>query len=266
MKIKISEHRSGWCNSLKNFDNKSLQNTEQGFRNSFTRGNGIETDLRNNGKTIVIAHNIDSINVNTLTFEKLLQIYNEYDRAGTLALNIKSDGLQPTAKILLEKYKITNYFFFDSSIPDHIGYIAHGLKSYIRHSELEPRPSKTNPMMYKSCQGVWLDQFYNPSNGLCLYANTLNSQIYKTNDGLSWITLEVMKEHLNANKNLALVSPELHLWGRNPETYLYKKIWNQWYSAFTKLKKDGYDLKKIHICTDLPELAEKYFHTSKEEN
>jgi hypothetical protein len=71
-----------------------------------------------------------------------------------LALNIKSDGLQVLVKKYLMDYEIRDYFVFDMSVPDTLGYLKHGLQVFVRQSEYEPVP-----VFYDSAAGVWMDCF-----------------------------------------------------------------------------------------------------------
>jgi hypothetical protein len=225
--IKILEHRAGWTDSLANFANKSLQNTEVGFRNSFSRGNGVETDLRDFGGKIMISH--DMPKGSELTFEDVLQIYKEYPSSGTLGLNIKADGLQKPVKMLLDKYEVEDYFCFDMSVPDAIVCINSGRKVYIRESEYEIEPKKASPFYYKNAVGVWLDQF--------------------TANGISYDSLA---RHVDNGKTVCIVSPELHPWGREITNPLYLQEWGKYRSWLGKV--DG---SKIQLCTDFPEDAAK---------
>jgi hypothetical protein len=136
-----------------------------------------------------------------------------------LALNIKADGLQIKLKNALINYYINNYFIFDMSIPDHISYIKdnYDFNIFTRQSEYEEEPA-----LYEKSAGVWLDEF----NG-------------------HWINKKTIVQHLDNNKKVCIVSPELH----NRD---YKNVW-------VEIKK--YNLEdKIMICTDYPEEAERYFH------
>ena len=99
-----------------------------------------------------------------------------------LALNVKSDGLQLKAKNILQRFNIENYFFFDMSIPDHIGYIKANLKTYTRLSEYEKEP-----IFYHNSGGVWLDAFEK-----------------------QWYDADLINMHLNNSKKIAIVSFDLH--------------------------------------------------------
>ena len=68
-----------------------------------------------------------------------------------LALNIKADGLHIKLKELIEEYKIENYFVFDMSVPDGLGYLKQNMKAFTRESEYEKTPS-----FYDEFQGHWI--------------------------------------------------------------------------------------------------------------
>ncbi|OGI00908.1 MAG: hypothetical protein A2287_07400 [Candidatus Melainabacteria bacterium RIFOXYA12_FULL_32_12] len=171
--MQIISHRGYW----KTLEEK---NTEIAFRRSFEMGFGTETDIRDIAGTLVISH--DPPKGSEMPFDRFLQIYSEYDKSLYLALNIKSDGLQNELKRLINKYNIQNYFVFDMSIPDTIGYINQGLNVFSRSSEYE----KDLPFYGKST-GVWMDCF----NSDCI-----------TNDKIEY--------HLNNSKQVCIVSSELH--------------------------------------------------------
>ena len=135
-----------------------------------------------------------------------------------LALNVKSDGLQKLLKSILDRFKISNYFVFDMSIPDTIGYYNEGIRFFSRQSEYEPIP-----VFYDKCKGIWLDSFES-----------------------IWYNEELILDHLNNNKQVALVSPELHK--RD-----YNEFWN--------MLKDNkiHQLKGVILCTDFPEKAKNFF-------
>lgn len=84
---------------------------------------------------MVISHDIAT--KDSLSLDKFLSLYYSYNihSNSTLALNIKSDGLQEILKSKISQYNIQNYFFFDMSVPDALGYIKHGLNIFTRQSE-----------------------------------------------------------------------------------------------------------------------------------
>lgn len=171
--MEIISHRGAWTTN----DEK---NTVKAFELSFSNGFGTETDLRDRNGEVVISH--DMANDSCITAARFFEIFNAYDNKLPLALNIKADGLQEQVLKLLEKYNISNYFFFDMSIPDTLGYQKAGLRYLSRLSEYEPEPA-----LYDDACGIWLDCF----KGIWYDANLINS-------------------HLNNGKIVAIVSPDLH--------------------------------------------------------
>jgi hypothetical protein len=179
--MKILSHRGYWKND-------SEKNQEKSFHRSFELGFGTETDLRDLGGKIVISHDMP-VDVE-FTADNFFRLYTEYQSNLPLALNIKSDGLQRSVKILLEKYSINNFFVFDMSVPDARSWINYGIRIFTRESEFEP-----TPYFYEQAAGVWLDSFLS-----------------------DWVKEETITNHLHRGKQVCLVSPELH----NRE---YKTFW-----------------------------------------
>lgn len=181
--MEIISHRGYW-------NNIGEKNLLTAFTRSFNLNFGTETDLRDLNGEIVISHDIP--NNNAIKLSTFFDIYKKFGNSKTLALNIKSDGLQKILKLALDHFKITNYFVFDMSIPDTIGYQNENLNFFSRQSEYEP-----NPVFYDKCNGIWLDAF-----------------------GHIWYKNELILEHLKNKKRVAIVSPELHkreyfeFWGK----------------------------------------------------
>jgi glycerophosphoryl diester phosphodiesterase len=171
--MEIISHRGYW------FKN-SEKNSDLAFRRSFSLSFGTETDIRDFDGELVISH--DVANKNCITIEKFFEIYKSIEIQPSLALNIKSDGLQNLLKKSLKQNNINNYFVFDMSIPDTIMYLKEGMNVFIRQSEHELGTS-----FYESATGIWLDAF----------------------DGV-WYSEELVKKHLNNGKKVAIVSSELH--------------------------------------------------------
>ncbi len=172
--MNIISHRGYWKSS-------SEKNTSIAFERSFSLRFGTETDIRDLEGDLVISHDIAG--KDALTAEAFFSTYKKYDTASlTLALNIKADGLQVLLLQLLEQHGIKNYFVFDMSIPDTMGYIKNGIRFFSRQSEYEMQPA-----FYPACAGIWLDAFHD-----------------------TWYSTKVIKDHLQNKKQVALVSPELH--------------------------------------------------------
>lgn len=205
----ILSHRGYW---------KEPQEKNQAiaFERSFSMGFGTETDIRDFNENLTISHDI--ANRHSLSAETLFQIYQQYQNPLPLALNIKADGLQNQLKMLLEKYHISQYFVFDMSIPDTIGYLNAGLTVFTRQSEYEPTPA-----FYDQVQGVWMDGFES-----------------------DWIQESHIAAHLNAGKQVCLVSPDLH---KRP----YELFWSMLKSI------DCINNQNLMLCTDYPEIAEAFF-------
>ncbi|MFP5042377.1 hypothetical protein [Parasediminibacterium sp. JCM 36343] len=171
--MEIISHRGYWKTIAE-------KNQPVAFERSFSLGFGTETDFRDYLGEVVIAHDIATpLNI---TAQQCFGIYNQHICKRILALNIKADGLQQKLKSLLEEYSIENYFVFDMSIPDTIGYMKKGIKFFSRQSEYEPIPA-----FYKECDGIWLDAFID-----------------------TWYDMGLIKEHIENCKKVAIVSPDLH--------------------------------------------------------
>lgn len=207
----ILSHRGYWQEALE-------KNQPIAFERSFTMGFGTETDIRDYSEELVISHDI--ANANSITVKEMFEIYNRYNNTLPLALNIKADGLQIKLKELLEEYNITNYFVFDMSIPDGLQYIKNNIKSFTRESEYEKMPS-----FYDEACGIWLDEFQG-----------------------HWIDKEVIKKHIENNKQICIVSPDLH-------KREYQKEWQHYKEIETEL-----GISNLMICTDYPEVAKEFFN------
>ncbi len=205
--LEIIAHRGSWSD-------KNECNTEKAFRKALTKGFGIETDLRDFLGEVVISHDIPT--KGCMSLSQFLNIVSEYPPT-TLALNIKSDGL--VDKIKSEKFPHSRYFFFDMSVPDAIQYNKKQQAFYTRISDVEPSPS-----LFEQSEGVWLD---------CFFDNKLNT--------------EILSDVLDADKSVALVSPELH-------GYRYDEYWAT-LLLFCKSQREG----NIALCTDKPDQAKEYF-------
>lgn len=172
--MNIISHRGYW-------KSQEEKNKQISFDRSFKLRYGTETDIRDYKGELVISHDIPD--ENSLKIDDFFKIYNTYSNSNlTLALNIKSDGLQVKLKEKLIEFGIENYFVFDMSIPDTIGYLKNNLMTFTRQSEYEPIP----PFIEK-CEGIWLDSFES-----------------------TWYDKHILSKHLQSGKKVAIVSPELH--------------------------------------------------------
>jgi hypothetical protein len=212
--MEILSHRGYW-------KTQSEKNTMVSFERSFSLGFGTETDLRDLNGNLVISHDIPSLEMKDLiTAEEFFKLYKSIGNNLPLALNIKSDGLQEKLLYLINKYEIENYFVFDMSVPDTIGYFKKGLKVFTRQSEYEEHPA-----FLTESEGVWMDEF--------------NSH---------WITQAAINIHIKNDKKVCIVSPELHKREKITEWVNYKGV------------SELIPINKLMLCTDLPEEAKEYFN------
>ena len=169
--MQILSHRGLW-------HSQEEKNTKEAFIRSFNAGLGTETDLRDICGKIVISH--DMPKGNEISFEEVLQIMD--GRNLSLALNIKADGQAMAIKELLNKYKHTNYFTFDMSIPDMVVQFNANLKVFTGRSDI-----LAEAVLLDKAEGVWLDSFYS-----------------------DWFTSGDIDRLLEQKKKICIVSADLH--------------------------------------------------------
>jgi len=208
--MKILSHRDYWLNN-------NDKNSKAAFARSFELGFGVETDIRDYMGDLVISHDI--ADNHSMKLDSFFELYNKFDNSLPLAINIKSDGLQIKLKQALEDFEITNYFVFDMSVPDGLGYLRSGINTFTRQSEFESQPS-----FYHDVKGVWMDEFRE-----------------------HWISEEQILKHIDNEKQVCIVSPELH--GRK-----YKSEWLDYKKVEKKMSASG-----LMICTDKPIEAKEFF-------
>lgn len=207
----ILSHRGYW-------KTEKEKNTKAAFIRSFDLGLGAELDVRDYYGRLVVSHDVPDSS--SLNFEHFLEIYCNSGKGVLLAFNIKSDGLQDLILSSLNEYSVENYFVFDMSIPDALGYLNAGLKTFTRESEYETQLS-----YYEQADGVWMDEFNN-----------------------KWITEQRILNHYSNGKKVCIVSPELH--SRN-----HLERWRDY-----KAMNESMDMSAIILCTDFPEEARIYFN------
>lgn len=209
--MEIISHRGYWKSNEE-------KNTNISFERSFSLGFGTETDIRDYEGELVISHDIAG--KNSISFREFISLYKDtITGIGTLALNVKADGLQLKAKSILDAAGISNYFFFDMSIPDMLGYLNNDLRTFVRYSEYEG----LNSLIHR-VDGVWLDGFNHD-----LVEESLINFI------------------LSLKKKICIVSPELH---KREHLSMWAKL-----KSYEIIK----TTENIILCTDLPEQAREYF-------
>jgi hypothetical protein len=204
-------HRGYW-------DNDHPKNSIKAFERSFDLGFGTETDFRDRNGILVISH--DPATSGAPPASKFFSTLKARDKSLMVAMNVKSDGLQSMFKQAVTEHGIENYFLFDMSVPDALASIRAGLRVFTRQSDFEPVPN-----FYQEAAGVWMDAFLRDD----------------------WLTPGEIALHLNAGKQVCLVSPELH--GR-PHLPFWKRM----------LKSNVHLNPSVILCTDIPESAKFYFN------
>lgn len=171
--MNIIAHRGFW--KVSNEKNSSVS-----FARAFESGYGVETDVRDVLGQLVISHDMPL--GNEMRFDSFLALYAASGAESCLAINIKADGLQKPLKALLAEYAVKNYFVFDMSVPDTLGYMQEGIRFFSRISEYEPQ----DPFCFNS-SGVWIDSFHS-----------------------KWFPTKDISAFLGQGKHVCIVSPELH--------------------------------------------------------
>ena len=171
--MKILSHRGYWKSPAE-------KNGTAAFARSFEKGFGTELDLRDLNHKLVVSH--DPPRRDVLVAEEMFEIHRRLNPTLTLALNIKSDGIQRLLLDVIQQFEVQDCFVFDMSVPDSIHWIRAGVPFFTRHSDVEEQPA-----LYSHASGVWLDAF--------------NSD---------WWDADVVSRHVRAGKRVCIVSPELH--------------------------------------------------------
>ena len=180
--IKIIAHRGMWLKPEE-------KNTMPAFERALEHGFGIETDFRDFNGELVISH--DPAGPGSIKAQTFFDLCSRYPSVDPHAINIKSDGLQKLLSPYLAKWSIQDYFVFDMSVPDSLGYIKSKINTFTRVSEYESYQDFDN-----HATGIWLDAFKN-----------------------EWYSDQVIRDFSLLGKKIAIVSPELHgrehkaLWG-----------------------------------------------------
>lgn len=206
----ILAHRGYW-------NNKIINNSPEALYTALENGFGFESDIRDYAGKMVISHDIAT--VESQEAEEVFKWLHEYNDKYCFAINIKADGLKDIIQSFLIKYSIKNYFLFDMSVPQMVEFRDVGLRYFTRQSEVEPEPC-----MYEDAAGVWVDGYW----------------------GTDWITEDLLRKHIDAGKEICLVSPDLH--GNS-----YTEFW-------TRVKKWRIDSNYVLLCTDHPDEAKEFFY------
>lgn len=150
---------------------------------------GIEIDIRDNNKKLIVTHDPFKKGVDLNKFLKFF-------KHRLIIANIKSERIENSVIKIFKKYKINNYFFLDSSFPKIIELIRLNFKKIaIRASYFEG--IETSRKLKGKVNWVWYDTF-----------KGLKSSI---ND---------IKKLKKLNFKICIVCPKLH----NPKNSIDKRI------------------------------------------
>jgi hypothetical protein len=210
--MKIVAHRGYWLQDQE-------KNTLAAFERALEGGFGIETDLRDAQRGVVISH--DMPGGGEMSLDDFLALCARYPEGRPLALNIKADGLHTPVAAALAAHRMTDAgaaFVFDMAVPDALGYLQRSLPAYTRSSEYETAPS-----FIDAAAGVWLDAFH--------------GEWYDAADIAAW---------LDRGKAVCVVSPELH---RRPHLELWQRLRDAGLHRQAALS----------LCTDFPQAAKDFF-------
>lgn len=212
--MKIIAHRGTWKTTEE-------KNSKAAFERSIIQGFGIETDIRDYNGQLVIAHDVPQPGASFISFDAFLEMYKgNADPKAVLAINIKSDGLQPLLVDALQKNTPEDYFVFDMSMPDLLfGYRKTSIPYYASINEY-----LQSPPLFTECAGIWLDAFEDV-----------------------WYHTDDIKAFLDKEKKVCIVSPELH--GRD-----HIGLWQMIKEAGLS------SIPRLSICTDLIEEADNFFN------
>ena len=212
--MKIIAHRGLW-------KKPEQQNTLDAFHNAIKNGYGIETDVRDYKGKLVISHDVPNEKKQILLFRDFIRKISKMRKINEiqLAVNVKSCGLSKLFQQELNNLgRLDNVFIFDMSVPDMLIYLRENLpcKVYGRLSEFE-----SDLTLFNKIDGFWLDQFEK-----------------------NWVTDSKLRDLFRFNKELCIVSPEIH--GRS-----HVNAWNEYLPHAEK---------NLAICTDFIEEANIFFN------
>lgn len=156
---------------------------------------GVEIDLRDNGDRLILAHDPFKDGED---FEDYLKHYHH----GTMILNIKSERIEHRVLELIQRYKIKDYFFLDSSFPMIYRLMTEGEYNIaLRYSEYEGLDTILN--LKNKVKWVWVDCFSklpitrksflllkNAGFNLCLVSPELQGQVEKIKEYRAFIESE----------------------------------------------------------------------------
>lgn len=218
--LRILAHRGLWTSRP---ERNSLPACAEAFRQGFD----VELDVRDHNGGLVVCHDVPQSGA--LPFDAVLQAWANAGGTRTIAINVKSDGLQALLGDALQRHRVETYFVFDMSIPDLVGYRRAGLRYFTRQSDLEPVPH-----CLEQAAGVWFDGF-----------------------ARDWDDLGTVLACAARGQDVALVSPELH--GREHDDF-----WSRLRGALGTWPPQV--RSRVWLCTDHPHACRAYFDAADQGN
>jgi hypothetical protein len=204
---RLLAHRGAWLRE------KLPPNSPEALFAALAAGFGIETDLRDLRRKVVISHD-PAMDSDVLLLDFLRDAFNSpRSKSALLALNVKSDGLAAIMQDELNELENFRHFFFDMSIPELVKLSKLGLSIGIRMSEFEDLSSQLKIVEYP--QAIWVDGFES-----------------------EWWNMRDLPKIGVSGPDLIFVSPELH--GRDPQ-----RLWGEFTEGFR-------ENPNWYLCTDYP--------------
>lgn len=203
---------------------KKEQNTLPAFIKSIKCDYGIELDIRDHLGDLVISHD-PIVGGDPLLLSDFIKFFGNTLKDITLAINIKSDGLADQLNNLIRFKDFKNFFCFDMSTPQIIDFKRKNINIAYRISEIEDLS-----LLKKEPRYLWIDTF----------------------DKI-WYDEKALINLLNDNTKLFFVSEDLHDRDNSIQWQILKNLTCQ-------ISEDKQSLKKLYLCTDKLDEAEKFFN------
>ena len=204
---RLLAHRGAWLRE------KLSPNSPEALIGALDAGFGIETDLRDLRRQVVISH--DPPMESETIFLDFLKEASRSSRSenAVLALNVKSDGLASILGDELRELESFQHFFFDMSTPELVKLARAGVNVGVRLSEFEDLTNQLKIVEHP--KAIWIDGFDS-----------------------EWWDMSDLPDLGSTGPDLVFVSPELH--GRDPQ-----KLWAEFANGFR-------DNPRWYLCTDYP--------------
>ena len=184
---------------------------------------GAEIDIRYHLDELVLHHDAFQLDPQELlTFELFLS---NWDCKGTLILNLKSEGIEDKCIELLQKYKISNWFFLDMSMPFFVKYALFAKDNNIpgfSSANLCARFSDYEPLEYalsfsSMIEWIWVDTF----ESFPLDSNAYN-KIATNNLKICLVSPELQGQSVD---NIKLMKAEISKFNVHSVCTKYPELW-----------------------------------------